>query len=110
MIGVRNLIPEDTDSRHFNLYRIALLHSRDARRRSSRNQVAGIQCHDLRDVPYKKGDRKRHVSRVAFLFHFTVEASLDCNIVWVDIGLDPRTHGTERVKRFTTSELHVLTL
>src|SRR5215217_6149291 len=61
-------ISENTDPRHFYFDHIAGVHARDACRRSSRNQVTGIQCHDLRDVSYKKGDSECHVSRVAFLF------------------------------------------
>src|SRR6185503_8357536 len=93
-------IYESADSAHFHFYRIAVLHARDARGRPRRNQVARIQCHDLRDVPYKKGDRKRHVSRVAFLFYFTVETGLDGNTARIDFSFNPRTDGTECVKRF----------
>src|SRR6185436_11260050 len=77
LLLLRHPVYESADSTYFNFHRIAVLHARDARRRSSRNQVTGIQRHDLRDVPYKKGDRKGHVSRVTFLFYFAVESRLD---------------------------------
>src|SRR6185503_319318 len=94
----------------FNFYCIAVIHARDACGRSSRNQIAGIQSHDVRDVPYKKGDREGHVSRVTFLFYFSIETRLDRNIGWIDLSFDPRPDRAERVKRFATSKLHVFSL
>src|SRR5215207_4155715 len=109
-VWIKNLITQHADARYFNLNRIAVSHSRNARRRSCRNQVAGIQSHDLRDVPYKKGDRKRHVSRVTFLFYFAIETSLDRNIVWIDVCLNPGTDRAESVKRLAACELNVFSL
>src|ERR1041384_5805400 len=108
--GIHNLVAENADPVHFYFDCIAVLHAGNARGRSGRNQVARIQCHDLRDVSYKKGDRECHVSRVAFLFHFAVQTRLDCNIGRIDVSLNPRTHRTKRVKRFATRELNVFAL
>src|ERR1700741_4058260 len=107
---LRHSVYKGADPTHFNLYRIAVLHPRDACGRSSRNQVTGIQCHDLRDVPYKKGDRKCHVSRVAFLFYFAVETCLDGHAARIALSLEPRTPRATRVKRLTASELDVFAL
>src|SRR5689334_20786357 len=108
--ALRHLVNKSADAGYFNFHYITGLHARNARGRASRNQVAGIQCHDLRDVPYKKGDRECHVSRVAFLFHFTVKTGLDGGIFWIDVRFNPRADRTEGIERFAASELYVLAL
>src|SRR5687768_13435486 len=109
-VWIKNLITQHADACYFNFNRIAVPHSRNARWRSCCNQVAGIQSHDLRDVPYKKGDRKCHVSRVTFLFYFTIQTSLNCNIVWIEFCLNPRPDRAESLKRLAACELNVFSL
>src|SRR5262245_36378666 len=108
--GLGHPIHERANPTHFNLHYIAGLHTRDSRGRSGRDQVSGVQCHDLRDVPYKKGDRKGHVGSVTFLFYFAVETRLDADIRRIDFRLNPRSHGTKRVKRLAACELNVFAL
>src|SRR6266478_1026293 len=79
----------------------------DACGRARGDDVAGIQRHHAGDPADEKCGRVNHQGCAAGLPERAVDARLDKNTGWVELGFDMRANGTKRIEALAASELNV---
>src|SRR5215203_4492963 len=108
----RDPIREAADAGNRDLDLVADLHRPDALGRAGEDHVSGQQRHHAGDVGDQGRDVEDQVLGGPVLLDVAVEEGLHGDaigeVLRVEVGLDPRPQGAERVESLRPGELHVL--
>src|SRR5262249_47232274 len=105
--GRANGIDQGSNPLDGDLHAVSRRQGPDSRGRAGGDEISREEGHDSRDESNEKGGREDHLARGRVLPEDPVDASFDREIAGIHIGLNPGSHGRERIESLGPGELNV---